>query len=143
LRRELRPNLKLNYLARRRDTENWLLHAAARALRRQLDRLPAYFFLGDFSHMADPSRPASLQLPVSSLRPDAVTFTPGDSMTVIQHETRKIYTLNEVISLFAAGDAVAEFGLTDRHSFQKRFIEMQLWDRAEYGLSHVTQPFPA
>jgi hypothetical protein len=57
-----------------------------------------------------------------------VTFTLGDSMTVAQ-EGRKVYTLNALFSLFEAGDAVAEFGLTDRYGCQKRFIEMQLWDR--------------
>jgi hypothetical protein len=58
-----------------------------------------------------------------------VTFTLGDSMTVAQQEGRKVYTLNALLSLFEEGDAVAECGFTDRYRFQKRFIEMQLWDR--------------
>ncbi len=77
--------------------------------------------------MVDRPRPATLQLPISILRSDAVTFTLGDSMTVVQKDSRKVYTLSEIITLFASSDAVSDFGLTDRYSFQERFIEMQLW----------------
>jgi hypothetical protein len=138
LRRKSRPTLKPDYLTRRRITERWLLEEATQLLRRRLTQPPGYFFLGDFSHLADPSRPAALTLPLATLPSDAVTFTLGDSMSVVEHANRTVYSLAEVIALFAAGDNLAEYGLSDRHGFQRRFIEMQAWDR-----SSLVAPTPA
>jgi len=76
LRRGPRPTLKNNYLIRRRLTpEEWLAVAAREVLGRAVGKPPVYFLLGDFSHMADPSRPAALVIPLSSLPPSATTFT--------------------------------------------------------------------
>src|SRR5580658_10449753 len=60
LRRGHRPTLKVDYLARRRATEEWLGEAASKVLGRAIERQPAYFFLGDFSYLVDLSRPAAL-----------------------------------------------------------------------------------
>ena len=49
LRRKFRPTLKRNYLARRRNNEQWLSESASEVLGRGLDQRPGYFFLGDFS----------------------------------------------------------------------------------------------
>ena len=138
LRRETRPNLKADYLACRRVTEAWLTEAANALLQRAFDCHPAYFFLGDFSWLADPSRPASLILPLASLPPNATTFTLGDSMSVAAHPARRLYKLDEMLALFADGEAVAAFGLSDRWGFQKRFIEVQLWDVASIAASAAT-----
>jgi hypothetical protein len=128
LRRESRPGLKADYLARRRKTEEWLSLAARDLLGRTLDRRPAYFFLGDFSHLADASRPAALVVPISSLPPHATTFTLGDSMSTVEEPARRVYKLDEMVELFANGEAVAEFGLSDKDGFQSRFVEIQVWD---------------
>jgi len=128
LRHEFRPNLKPNYLARRRRTEQWLSEAASKVLGRTLAQRPAYFFLGDFSYVADLSRPAALVIPIASLPPNAITFTLGDSMTVANEPMRRVHSLPEIVALFAEGEAVAEFGLSDGSGFQTRFIEMQVWD---------------
>lgn len=136
LRRTVRPTLKLDYLARRRATEQWLAEAAGQVLRlpRNGDREgPGYFFLGDFSHLADLSRPASLVVPLSSLPVASITFTLGDSMTVAEQADRRVYSTDEVVALFAAGETVAGFGLSDRGGFQRRFIEVQVWDRMAFG----------
>jgi hypothetical protein len=128
LRRKYRPSLKPNYLARRRDTEQWLMEVASTVLGRHLEQVPGYFFLGDFSHFADASRPAALILPLSTLPVNAITFTLGDSMTVAEHTMRMVYSFDEIVALFGAGDAVAGFGLSDRCSFRNSFIEVQVWD---------------
>src|SRR5277367_3313067 len=128
LRCESRPKLKSNYLARRRDTEEWLSEAASRALGRVMRQPPVYFFLGDFSYMVDPSRPAALVIPVSSLLVDAVTFTLGDSMSVAEERERRVFTLREMVGLFAVGEAMAGFGFCDQEGFQARFVEVQVWD---------------
>jgi hypothetical protein len=130
LRRKFRPTLKPNYLAHRRVTEQWLSQAAGKVLRRRFGQRPAYFFLGDFSHIPDPSRPAALMVPLSIFPSDAITFTLGDSMSVVKQVRRRVYSLDEMIALFAAGGAVAEFGFSDRTGFQARFIEVQVWDRS-------------
>jgi hypothetical protein len=90
LRRESRPNLKADYLERRQLTEEWLVSAAREALGRVFGAPPVYFFLGDFSFLADASRSASLGMPVSSLPGDAVTFTLGDSMSVAAGRGRRV-----------------------------------------------------
>ena len=130
LRSKYRPGLKLNYLARRRGTEQWLTEGASKVLGRHLDRRPSYFFLGDFSHTADPSRPAALMLPLSRLPANAITFTLGDSMSVAGQAMRRVYSLDEIVALFDAGGAVADFDPSDRCGFQNSFIEVQVWDRS-------------
>ncbi len=70
LRRGPRPTLKNNYLIRRRlRPEEWLAVAAREVLGRAVGQPPVYFFLGDFSYMADPSRPAALVIPLRACRP--------------------------------------------------------------------------
>jgi len=138
LRSESRPTLKPNYLARRRTTERWLSEAASKVLGRTLDQRPAYFFLGDFSYFADLSRPAALVIPLSSLPSEGITFTLGDSMSVVDERTRRVYSLQEMSALFLKGEAVAGFGLSDRSGFQTRFIEVQVWD----GLSILSTQSP-
>jgi len=84
LRHQSRPKLKPNYLYRRRTTEKWLSNAASKALGRRFEKPPRYFFLGDFSYGTDPSRPAALMVPLSTLPAQAISFTLGDSMTVAE-----------------------------------------------------------
>ena len=135
LRGGLRPTLKPDYLTRRLETEKWLAEAARLALGITLAPRPSYFFLGDFSHGADRSRPAALVLPLSKLSPDAITFTLGDSMTVAEQPHRRVYRLDEVACLFRAGDALSGFGFSDEDGFQARFIELQWWR----GFPHLAQ----
>jgi hypothetical protein len=130
LRRESRPTLKADYLERRRVTEEWLASAAREVLGRACGAPPVYFFLGDFSFLADASRPASLVIPLSSLPVDAMTFTLGDSMSVAAERGRRVYTLGEMVGLFAEGEALAGFGFCDKEGVQKRFVEVQVWERA-------------
>jgi hypothetical protein len=127
LRCRFRPTLKSNYLARRRSTEQWLSEAARKVLGRGFDKGPGYFFLGNFSHTTDPSRPAKLIVPLSALPSNAITFTLGDSMSVVEHAKPRVYSLGEILELFAIGEAVAGFGLSDRGGFQDPFIEVQVW----------------
>jgi hypothetical protein len=130
LRRESRPTLKADYLERRRVTEAWLASAAREVLGRRFGGPPVYFFLGDFSFLADASRAASLVIPLSTLPADAVTFTLGDSMSVAEERGRRVYTLGEMVGLFAEGEALAGFGFCDKEGVQKRFVEVQVWERA-------------
>jgi|SRR5580698_4023531 hypothetical protein len=134
LRCETRPKLKSSYLARRRDTEEWLGKAASEVLGRDMRQPPVYFFLGDFSYMADPSRPAALLLPLPSLPAEAMTFTLGDSMSVAEERGRRVYTLQEMVGLFAEGEAMAGFGFCDREGFQARFVEVQVWDKVKVSV---------
>jgi hypothetical protein len=130
LRRKFRPTLKPNYLARRRSTEQWLSEAARKVLGRGFDKGPGYFFLGDFSHTADPSRPAAIIVPLSTLPSNAITFTLGDSMSVVEQAKPRVYSLDEIVKLFTIGEAVVGFGLSDRGGFQDRFIEVQVWEHS-------------
>ena len=134
LRRESRPTLKANYLARRRYTEEWLAQAASKVLGRAIQQRPAYFFLGDFSYIVDLSRPAALVIPLSSLAPEAMTFTLGDSMTVLEEPGRRVYKLREMVALFHHREAVTGFGLSDKAGFQTRFVEVQVWDRSSVSI---------
>ena len=129
LRRESRPTLKADYLARRHATEAWLAEAASEALGRIIGRRPVYFFLGDFSYLVDPSRPAALVVPLANLQGDAITFTLGDSMSVAEESGRRVYTLQEIVRLFEEDKRMAGFGFSDREGFQARFIEVQVWER--------------
>ncbi len=101
-------------------------------------------FLGDFSYSADPSRPAALVVPLSRLPADAITFTLGDSMSVAEQTTRRVYKLDEMVALFVTDPAITEFGLSNRRGFQARFIELQLWDGSSLRAhaSHSNQPTP-
>jgi hypothetical protein len=128
LRGTSRPTLKPGYLARRRLTEQWLAKAATSLLNRSFEHVQGYFFLGDFSYGPDPSRPATLVVPLSALPVDAITFTLGDSMTVVEQASRRLYSFDEVCDLFRKGKPVANFAFSDKDGIQKRFIEVQLWE---------------
>jgi hypothetical protein len=128
LRSEHRSTLKASYLARRRSAEQWLSITASALLGRRVKHWPTYFFLGDFSHVADRSRPSSLVIPLSRLPPDAITFTLGDSMKIAEQRMPHLFSLREIVDLFAQGKPVAEFGISDESGVQTRFIEVQLWD---------------
>jgi len=138
LRGTSRPTLKPDYLVRRRAAEEWLMREAASALQRPLRESPVYFFLGDFSYFADPSRPAALVLPLASLPSDGITFTLGDSMRVAEQSGRKVWKLEEIAALFARGEPVGDFGLSDQSGYQSQFIEMQVWERTSV-LSQLPQ----
>jgi hypothetical protein len=126
LRWDFGRSLKPGYLTRRRFTEAWLQRAAQGLLRRPLQQCPVYFFLGDFSHGLDQSRPASLQRALASLAAEQLTFTLGDSMTVAAQAHPQLYSLQQVALLFEQGLG-AGFGSSDRLGFQASFIEVQLW----------------
>jgi len=100
---------------------------ASRKLGRHFEQRPVYFFLGDFSHGRDPSRPAALIVPLSNLPTEAISFTLGDSMTVAEQRERRLYRLDEIVELFTSRKAIARFGLSDRFGFQTDFIEIQVW----------------
>ena len=110
--------------------------------RNRFDERPGYFFPGDFSHTADPSRPAALIVPLSTLPPKAITFTLGDSMSVAEQAEPRVYSLDEIVKLFATGDAIAGFGLSDKGGFQGRFIEVQVWEHSPVSVraSHIGRP---
>jgi hypothetical protein len=126
LRARLRPRFKLDYLNRRLETERWLAEAASQALGSAFQPRPSYFFLGDFSHAADQSRPAALIIPLSKLPSDAITFTLGDSMSVAEQAHRRVYRLEEMVSLFRT-DVMAGYGFSDADRLQTRFVEVQWW----------------
>jgi hypothetical protein len=138
LRHDFRPTLKPGYLDRRHRTEAWLAEAASSVLDRTFQQRPAYFFLGDFSWLADPSRPAALVTPLSTLPPHAITFTLGDSMSVADDPARRLYTLEEMKRLFAEGAPVTGFAFSDQPGRQARFIEIQLWDTSSLRI-HMSQ----
>jgi hypothetical protein len=56
-----------------------------------------------------------------------MTFTLGDSMTVAEQPTRRAYTYDDMVALFARNEIIAGFGLSDQCGFQGPFIELQLW----------------
>jgi hypothetical protein len=130
LRGEYRPTLKANYLARRRSAERWLSMTASAVLGRSVNHWPTYFFLGDFSHTPDRSRPSALVIPLSSLPPDAITFTLGDSMKIAEERMPRLFSLREIVDLFAEGNQVAEFGVSNEVDAPTGFVEVQLWDSA-------------
>jgi hypothetical protein len=140
IRQSGRPGIKPNYLERRLETERWLLAERTRKLGNPRLSHPIYFFLGDFADGLDPSRPASLVMPLAALPPDVVTFTYPDSMASLplgnargDARERKPYH-GEVFTLAEIKDIVAAYGLpgerwkTDLSMRYDRFIEVQVWD---------------
>jgi hypothetical protein len=135
-----RLGIKSNYLERRLETERWLLNERTRKLGAPRLRHPLYFFLGNFADGLDPSRPASLVMPLAVLPPDTVTFTYPDSMAglPLDKETGKVCERmpyhGQVFTLAEVKHVVATFGMsgerwkTDPSMRYDRFIEVQVWD---------------
>jgi hypothetical protein len=69
-------------------------------------------------------------VPLSTLPSNAITLTLGDSISVAEQAKPKVYSLDEIVDLFAIGEGVADFGLSDKGGFQARFIEVQVWERS-------------
>jgi len=153
-----RSGLKLNYLERRLATERWLLDERTLRLGAPRLRHPLYFFLGDFADGLDPSRPASLVMPLAVLPADTVTFTYPDSMASFPLHTegrdvreRKPYH-GQVFTLAEIEQVVATFGLpgerwkTDPSMRHDRFIEVQVWDDRpvrDYLAKHESRRSPS
>lgn len=145
--------IKPNYLARRRATEAWLLSERTRKIGVPKLRHPIYFFLGDMTDGADPSRLCSCVVPLERFPAYTITFTYPDSMASHLIGFREdlagerllpdgqLFTLAEITRL------VAEEGLpgirwqSDPRRRHDRFIEMQLWDDTPLaGLVSTGQP---
>lgn len=139
---EGRRRVKPNYLERRFETETWLRRRRTAKLGPPALRCPIYFFLGDFADGADPSRPASIRVPLSWFAPETVTFTYPDSMASLplghhpDHAAERQPYHGEVFTLTELEAVVATYGLpgqrwrSDQTRRFDRFIEMQLWDDA-------------
>ncbi|WP_141740278.1 hypothetical protein [Bosea sp. BIWAKO-01] len=133
-------SIKLDYLPRRRLTEDWLIRERRQKLGATKLERPIYFFLGDFADGKDASRSASIVMRLQDLPPETLTFTYPDSMASLPIATRDdhrahrkpyhghVFTLDEIRSV------VAEFGLPDDRWKTEpalkygRFIEVQIWD---------------
>ncbi len=143
-------SIKPNYLARRRAAEAWLLSERTRKLGAPKLRHPIYFFLGDMSDGADPSRPRSYVVPLASLPADAITFTYPDSMAShligfrddLAHERLphhgKLFTLAEIADLIAREGLPGKRWQVETGRRHDRFIEMQLWEPVP--LAALNQP---
>lgn len=132
--------IRTNYLSRRRGVEEWLITEKQRKLGTTVLNRPIYFFLGDFADGKDPSRPASLVMPLAEFQPDMVTFTYPDSMASLPLATKDDHKLarkayhGSVFTLSEIRTIVAKFGLpesrpiNDPASTYERYIEVQVWD---------------
>lgn len=132
--------LKANYLSRRLAVEKWLIAERRSKFGGTPLCRPIYFFLGNFADGKDPSRPASLVVPLTAFRPDSLTFTYPDSMTsfpVATKEHHRFYRKEyhgHVFTLAEINAVVAKYGLPedrwkdDPSMKHDRFIEVQVWD---------------
>ncbi|GAB4065624.1 hypothetical protein KHC28_21610 [Ancylobacter sonchi] len=133
-------SIRANYLARRLAVEEWLIAERRRKLGATPLERPIYFFLGDFADGRDPSRPASLVLPLDAFRSEMLTFTYPDSMASLPIATRPDLAAHRrpyhghVFTLDELREVVARFGMPGerwRHDPARqhdRFIEVQAWD---------------
>lgn len=84
-------SIKPNYLMRRLQVKDWLMAERAARLGPSPLTRPVYFFLGNYADGLDPSRPASLAIPLAALPPDVLTFTYPDSMASLPLATEADY----------------------------------------------------
>ncbi len=101
---------------------------------------PIYFFLGNYADGKDPSRPASLVMPLADFQPETLTFTYPDSMASLPIATKDEHLFHrkdyhgQVLTLSEIKAVVAEFGMpadrwkSDPTMAYDRFIEVQVWD---------------
>ncbi|CAN7165327.1 hypothetical protein LJR009_000215 [Bosea sp. LjRoot9] len=147
-----RRAIKSNYLTRRRQTESWLLSERTRKLGTPYLRRPIYFFLGDMADGADPSRSASVVVPLAAFTDDMLTFTYPDSMASLPFGTRaehirerkpyhgQVFTLGEIRSVVSRFGMPATVGRRDPAAASDRFIEVQLWDDRPLQTMLLSQP---
>jgi hypothetical protein len=129
-----RPNLKSNYLPRRRKTEAWLMSERYRKQGWPYLDHPVYFFLGDRSDWRHASRPASVVLPLKLFPEDALTFTFPDSMASLPLATEDRYLADrrdyhgKVFTLAEIDAVIAEVGMPSGRDRYDTFVEVQVWD---------------
>ena len=133
-------HIKVNYLKRRIAVEDWLTAERYKKLGATVLNRPIYFFLGNFADGEDPSRPASLIMPLDAFQPEALTFTYPDSMASLPIATHEHHLFHRkpyhgrVFTLPEIKDVVSQFGLpgahwkTDTTMQYDKFIEVQVWD---------------
>ena len=132
--------IKSDYLTRRIAVEDWLIAERKKKLGNTVLNRPVYFFLGNFADGNDPSRPASLVMPLDAFRTDTLTFTYPDSMASLPIATRDDHTFHrksyhgQVFTLPEIKGVVSKFGLpgnrwkSDLTMEYDKFIEVQVWD---------------
>ena len=132
--------IKSDYLMRRVVVEDWLITERRKKLGKTPLNRPVYFFLGNFADGDDPSRPASLIMPLSAFRADRLTFTYPDSMASLPIATRDYHLPHrkayhgQVFTLAEIKAVVGQFGMpatrwkNDPAMMYDRFIEVQVWD---------------
>lgn len=132
--------IKRNYLKRRLVTEDWLIAGRQEKLGPTPLLRPIYFFLGNFADGKDPSRPASLVMPLNAFDPAVLTFTYPDSMASLPIATEERHRVHrrpyhgQIFTLLEIRAVVAQFGLpgqgseNDTEAPYDTFIEVQLWD---------------
>ncbi len=123
--------IKPTYLARRYETEEWLIRERRRLLGNTRRERPVYCFLGDFDDGLDLSRPNALVMPLAAFPAEVLTFTYPDSMASLPYAIRedlaadrrpyhgRVFTLEEIKTI------VKEHGMPGP---TERFIEVQVWD---------------
>ena len=51
-------------------------------------------------------------------------------MTIVAQSNRRLYPLSELTTVLARHGVMSKVRFTDRSGFQKRFVEIQVWDRS-------------
>jgi hypothetical protein len=137
--------IKADYLSRRLATEEWLRTEKIRKLGSTRLERPIYFFLGDFADGRDPTRPASLVMPLAAFPSEVLTFTYPDSMASLAIARRdehlaqrkeyhgRVFSLPEMTEVIARHGMPGERWKTEPDMQYDRFIEMQLWDDRPVG----------
>ena len=132
--------IKADYFERRLATEDWLIAERNTKLGETALSRPIYFFLGNFADGKDPSRPASLVMPLSAFACDMLTFTYPDSMASLPIATRDCHRSQrkpyhgQVFALPEIREVISKYGLpgerwkTDPTMKYDKFIEVQVWD---------------
>jgi hypothetical protein len=130
------------YLQQRKATESWVRAEFIKKGGKPIARYPQYFVIDRSTWIEDGynGQSRSLQIPISDLNPDTVSFTYPDSMISywLKSQTERVFYRSEyhgqIFTLSEIDRIIEGFGIPDREwqTDESRkydlFIEAQVWE---------------
>lgn len=117
------------YYKKRLRTEEWLFNSFISVGGKPKNAHPIYFVLGESKYLHEWFEDGmKIQLALNRIDPDDISFTFGDSMSIMDHQDRMDLFNKESLENYLKEKTNDVFSFLDDLNQHNRYIEVQLWN---------------
>ena len=117
------------YYKKRMRTEEWLYHSFISLGHKPKNAHPLYFVLGESNYLNDWFQHGmKIKLALNDIASDDISFTYGDSMSIIDREDRMELFNKETLENFLQEQTSDLFTYLNDLNEHNQYIEVQLWN---------------